>query len=69
MRRARRLYAAVNDIEAANRMAYWLAGLHEYRGEFDQSEALMRQRLQTATGEERELVELHDLLACSLSPR
>jgi tetratricopeptide (TPR) repeat protein len=66
LQRARELYAAVNDTGSANRMTYWLAGLHEYRGEFDQSQALMQQRLQTADGEERELVELHDLLACSL---
>jgi DNA-binding winged helix-turn-helix (wHTH) protein/tetratricopeptide (TPR) repeat protein len=66
LQRARELYLAVNDTGAANRMTYWLAGLHEYRGEFDQSQALMRQRLQTAAGEEGELVELHDLLACSL---
>jgi DNA-binding winged helix-turn-helix (wHTH) protein/tetratricopeptide (TPR) repeat protein len=65
LQRARELYLAVNDTGSANRMTYWLAGLHEYRGEFDQSEALMRQRLQTA-GEDRQLVELHDLLACSL---
>jgi DNA-binding winged helix-turn-helix (wHTH) protein/tetratricopeptide (TPR) repeat protein len=64
--RARELYVALNDTGAANRMTYWLAGLHEYRGEFDRSQALMRQRLQTAAGEEAELVELHDLLACSL---
>jgi DNA-binding winged helix-turn-helix (wHTH) protein/tetratricopeptide (TPR) repeat protein len=65
LQRARELYVAVNDTGSANRMTYWLAGLHEYRGEFDRSEALMRQRLQTA-GEDRQLVELHDLLACSL---
>jgi len=66
LQRARKLYVEVNDTGAANRMTYWLAGLHEYRGEFDLSEALMRQLLQTAAGEEREMVELHDLLACSL---
>lgn len=66
LQRARELYAAANDAGSANRMTYWLAGLHEYRGEFDRSQALMQQRLQTADGEERELVELHDLLACSL---
>ncbi len=66
LQRARELYAAVNDTGAANRITYWLAGLHEFRGEFDRSQALLRQRLQTAAGEERELVELHDLLACSL---
>jgi DNA-binding winged helix-turn-helix (wHTH) protein/tetratricopeptide (TPR) repeat protein len=66
LQRARELYVAVNDTGSANRTTYWLAGLHEYRGEFDKSQALMRQRLQTATGEDRELVELHDLLACSL---
>jgi DNA-binding winged helix-turn-helix (wHTH) protein/tetratricopeptide (TPR) repeat protein len=66
LQRARDLYLAVDDTGSANRMTYWLAGLHEYRGEFDRSEALMRQRLQTAAGEDRELVELHDLLACSL---
>jgi DNA-binding winged helix-turn-helix (wHTH) protein/tetratricopeptide (TPR) repeat protein len=64
--RARELYAGVNDSGSANRMTYWLAGLHEYRGEFDRSEALMQQRLQLADGEEQELVALHDLLACSL---
>jgi DNA-binding winged helix-turn-helix (wHTH) protein/tetratricopeptide (TPR) repeat protein len=64
--RARELYVAVNDTGAANRMTYWLAGIHEYRGEFDRSQALMRERLQTGAGEEGELVELHDLLACSL---
>jgi tetratricopeptide (TPR) repeat protein len=66
LHRARELYVAVNDTGAANRMTYWLAGLHEYRGEFDRSQALMRERLQTGAGEEGELVELHDLLACSL---
>jgi tetratricopeptide (TPR) repeat protein len=66
LRRARQLYLALNDIGSANRMTYWLAGLHEFRGEFDRSQSLLRQRLQTAAGEERELVELHDLLACSL---
>ncbi|MFL5536730.1 MAG: AAA family ATPase [Gemmatimonadales bacterium] len=66
LQRARELYVGLNDAGAANRMTYWLAGLHEYRGEFDRSQALMRQRLQTASGEEAELVELHDLLACSL---
>jgi DNA-binding winged helix-turn-helix (wHTH) protein/tetratricopeptide (TPR) repeat protein len=66
LQRARKLYAAMNDTASANHMTYWLAGLHEYRGEFDKSRALMRQRLQTAAGEDRELVELHDLLACSL---
>jgi DNA-binding winged helix-turn-helix (wHTH) protein/tetratricopeptide (TPR) repeat protein len=66
LQRARDLYLAVGDSGSAHRMTYWLAGLHEYRGEFDRSEALMRQRLQTAAGEEPALVELHDLLACSL---
>ena len=66
LQRARDLYAAVNDTGSANRMTYWLAGLHEYRGEFDRSRTLLQQRLQTADGEDRELVELHDLLACSL---
>ena len=66
LHRARELYLAVNDTESANRMTYWLAGLHEYRGEFDRSQALMQQRLQTAEGEEGAQVELHDLLACSL---
>jgi DNA-binding winged helix-turn-helix (wHTH) protein/tetratricopeptide (TPR) repeat protein len=66
IQRARELYVAVNDTGSANRMTYWLAGLHEYRGEFDQSQALIRRCLQTAAGEEGELVELHDLLACSL---
>jgi len=66
LHRARELYVAVNDTGAANRMTYWLAGLHEYRGEFDRSQALMRERLQTGAGEEGELVDLHDLLACSL---
>ncbi|HEX5906314.1 MAG TPA: AAA family ATPase, partial [Propionibacteriaceae bacterium] len=66
LQRARELYVALNDTGSANRTTYWLAGLHEYRGEFDKSQALMRQRLQTAAGEARELVELHDLLACSL---
>jgi hypothetical protein len=56
----------VNDIGSANRITYWLAGLHEYRGEFDRSQALMRQLLQTAAGEERELVELHDQLAAEM---
>jgi DNA-binding winged helix-turn-helix (wHTH) protein/tetratricopeptide (TPR) repeat protein len=65
LQRARELYVAVNDTGSANRMTYWLAGLYEYRGEFDRSQALMHQRLQTA-GTDRELVELHDLLACSL---
>jgi adenylate cyclase len=66
LQRARELYVAVNDIGSANRTTHWLAGLHEFRGEFDQSQALIRQLLQTAAGEERELVGLHDLLACSL---
>ena len=42
LQRARELYLAVNDTGSANRMTYWLAGLHEYRGEFDRSQALMR---------------------------
>ncbi|MDF2747865.1 MAG: uncharacterized protein K0S98_2152, partial [Propionibacteriaceae bacterium] len=66
LQRARELYVTVNDTGSANRMTYWLAGLHEYRGEFDQSQALLQQRLQTAAGEDPDLVELHDLLACSL---
>jgi DNA-binding winged helix-turn-helix (wHTH) protein/tetratricopeptide (TPR) repeat protein len=66
LQRARQLYAAVNDTASANRITYWLAGLHEFRGEFDRSQALLRQRLETAAGEEHALVELHDLLACSL---
>ena len=66
LQRARELYAAVDDTGSANRMTYWLAGLHEYRGEFDRSRTLLQKRLQTADGEDRELVELHDLLACSL---
>ena len=32
LQRARQLYAAVNDTGSANRMTYWLAGLHEYPG-------------------------------------
>jgi hypothetical protein len=53
LQRARELYVAVNDTGSANRTTYWLAGLHEYRGEFDKSQALMPQRLQTAAGEDR----------------
>jgi predicted ATPase len=65
LRRARELYLELGDTAAANRATYALAGLHEYRGEFDRSQALMAQRLQTAAGDERALVELHDILACS----
>ena len=65
LHRARELYLHLGDTAAANRTTYSLAGLYEYRGEFERSRALMEQRLQTAGGDERALVELHDILACS----
>jgi DNA-binding winged helix-turn-helix (wHTH) protein/tetratricopeptide (TPR) repeat protein len=65
LHRARELYLQLTDTAAANRTAYALAGLYEYRGEFDRSRPLMEQRLQTAAGGEQAMVELHDLLACS----
>lgn len=66
LQRASELYLAVNDSGLANRMTYWLAGLHEFRGEFDRTQALMQRGLQTAVGDEHALVELHNLFACSL---
>ena len=65
IRRARELYLQVHDTASAFRTTYMLAGLYEYRGEFDRSEALMRPRLADGVDDEGTLVALHDILACS----
>jgi hypothetical protein len=65
LERARGLYLDVGDVAAAHSVAYGLAGLHEYRGEFDRSQALMEQRLRTAASDDPTVVGLHDIIACS----
>jgi predicted ATPase len=61
--RARELAEAKNDRERLPPVIYGLATLHEYRGEYERSEALMSEHLDAGT--EALVPEALELLACS----
>ncbi len=62
------LARALGDDQAVASLLYQLAGLHEFRGNYTESEALLDEALRIE-GTEREaarLLEAHELMACSL---
>ncbi len=66
-RRTRELGEQLNAPRALSTVLYGLATLHEFRGDFSKSQALLEERLCLPDqGEDtRCLIESHDLLACS----
>jgi DNA-binding winged helix-turn-helix (wHTH) protein/predicted ATPase len=67
-RRALELARELGDDRSVAILLYELASLHEYRGDYSSSEALIDQALQVE-GAERDaarLLEAHELMACSL---
>ena len=66
--RARDLCHLLGETPALVGVLYGLATLHEYRGEFQASQALIEERLRLlgTSGAPSLLVESHELLACSL---
>lgn len=61
--RARRLAARLNNPPELYAVLCGLAAMHEYRGEYQQAEAVLKPRLES--GEEHLLVESEEIMACS----
>jgi predicted ATPase len=66
--RAYELCQQLDDPPLRFQVLFKLAALHEWRGEYQQAQALMEQRLRAPDGQQADdyLLESHDLLACSL---
>lgn len=66
--RAREISEQIQDREELARVLYSMAYLHELRGDFQKSEALLRERLSLAAseGHEESDLEAYELLSCSL---
>jgi DNA-binding winged helix-turn-helix (wHTH) protein/tetratricopeptide (TPR) repeat protein len=67
-RRGLELARHLGDDRAVAALLYELAALHEYRGDYPGSEALVAEalRVESAAGDAARLLEAHELMACSL---